>query len=358
MSSLKGDNMSNDRTGGSRRKARVRPPVAHFGEHFTPESDPPKPYEIESLGKRAVEKGFMDGDTLQAQCVLEKIGYQHASSYFDLFKQEDGSMSDSSTMKLLHRMILLDRKYQALLMEYIGLFELQFRARYAYFMSLKRGAFAHRNPKNFKNESYYRNFLNIYEKEFNRQLKNRNRDIRKAFDEYGDAPIWLAVEVMSFSTISKLYSNTKSKEVRKEVAAGFGTTPEQLESWMHSLATVRNICAHFGRLIGTKLVSRPKKLKEIDLDNASPLYPVLLLEYMTRDWPLFADDPTLAYGISLLLDVISCSSTSVTSTLLQDSLMIGPRFCSHPMSSQPDFSMKRNSSTTTRKLDAYGSIFD
>lgn len=209
-------NIGNDRTGGSRRKARVRPPVAHFEEHFTPKATAPEPYEIESLGQHAAEKGFVDALTTQAQCVLEKIGYQHASSYFDMFKRSDGTFSPDATMKLLHRLILFDRKYEALLMEHIGLFELQFRARYAYFMSLKRGAFAHRNPKNFKNQDYFRSFLKNYQREFNRQLSNRNGDMIRAYEMYGDAPIWLAVEAMSFGTLSKLYSNTKSKEVRAD----------------------------------------------------------------------------------------------------------------------------------------------
>lgn len=296
-------NIGNDRTGGSRRKARVRPPVAHFEEHFTPKATAPEPYEIESLGQHAAEKGFVDALTTQAQCVLEKIGYQHASSYFDMFKRSDGTFSPDATMKLLHRLILFDRKYEALLMEHIGLFELQFRARYAYFMSLKRGAFAHRNPKNFKNQDYFRSFLKNYQREFNRQLSNRNGDMIRAYEMYGDAPIWLAVEAMSFGTLSKLYSNTKSKEVRAEVAAGFGASPEELESWIRALSSVRNTCAHFGRLCGTKLVRRPKKIPGIDLDNASPFYPVLLLGYMARDWPLFADDTTLAYSLSLLIDV-------------------------------------------------------
>lgn len=295
--------MGNDRTGGSRRKARVRPPVAIFGEDFTPKSEPPEPFDMESLGRHAVGRGFADGATAQSQCILERIGYQHASSYFDLFKDEDGNIGPNASMKALHQAILFDRKFQALLIEHIGLFELQFRARYAYHMSQNRGAFAHRNPKNFKDHGHFSKFLKTYNDEFNRQVKNRNADILKAYDAYGDAPIWLAVEIMSFGTLSMLYGNTKSRAVREGVASSFGATPDELESWMRALSGVRNTCAHFGRLCGTKLVRRPKRLHGVGIDNGSPFYAVLLLEYMSRSWPLFDDDTSIAYGISLLRDV-------------------------------------------------------
>lgn len=192
--------------------------------------------------------------------MLETIGYQHVSSYFDLFKDANGDIIQGASVKQLHRAILFDRKLQALLLEYIGLFELQFRARFSYMLSLKRGAFAHRNPKNFKDRKKFDDFLRRYGQEFNRQLKNRNTEITKAYDTYGDAPVWLAVETMSFGTLSMLYQNTKSKEIRNGVARHFGVTPEELESWARALSSVRNICAHFNRLCGTKPVSRPKKI--------------------------------------------------------------------------------------------------
>ncbi|MEI4907989.1 Abi family protein, partial [Klebsiella pneumoniae] len=91
---------------------------------------------------------------------------------------------------------------------------LQFRAQYSYALSAERGAFAHRNPRNFKNPDYFDSFLASYQKEFNRQLRNRNREISRAYEEYGDAPTWLAVEIMSFGTLSMLFKNTRSAKVR------------------------------------------------------------------------------------------------------------------------------------------------
>ncbi len=296
--------MENDRTGGSRRRARVNPPVVHFSEQFAPKSEAPAPYERDSLGRHAVERGFLDGGTDQAKHILDRIGYQHASSYFDLFKDADGEIGPDASMKELHRVILFDRKFQALLMEYIGLFELQFRAQYAYLMSSERGAFAHRNPRNFKDGDHFAGFLKRYEDEFNRQLRKGNRDIARAYEEYGDAPTWLAVEIMSFGTLSMLFNNTRSKAVRNGVAQSFGATADNLVSWTRAISGVRNTCAHFGRLCGTKLASRPRMLPGVPGDNGNPMYVVPILMSLLNSRKLFPDDTTLSYGLTFVRDAM------------------------------------------------------
>ena len=292
--------MSADRTGGSRGNAGVNPPVVHFSPDFQPKAEPPEPFKLCDLREHAAARGFRDGDTPQAEYLLNRISYQHASGYFDLFKDDDGNIPGDAALRQVHRVILFDRKLQALLMEYIGLFELQFRAQYSYAITSERGAFAHRNPKNFKNQDHYRSFLRSYEKEFNRQLKSRNPEVAKALQTYGDAPTWLAVEIMTFGTLSMLYNNTRSRTARESVAKSFGATSEYLASWTRAISSVRNQCAHFGQLVGKNLVSKPKRIPDAKGDNGSILYIIMLLVHVLSSDSLFTDDSTLAYGPMLI----------------------------------------------------------
>ncbi|WP_165048295.1 Abi family protein [Adlercreutzia sp. ZJ305] len=272
---------------------------------FEPKTSEPSPLRIADLGSMAKRRGFSDGEAPQSTAILNRIGYQHASSYFDLFKKPDGTVENDASMKELNRVILFDRKYQALLFEHIGLFELQFRAQYAYHMSEKRGAFAHRNPKNFKDRDHFNEFLKRYGSEYNRQIRNHNPDITKANEKYGDAPTWLAVEIMSFGTLSMLYNNTKSKDVRKGVAMSFGCTAEELSSWARCLSGARNTCAHFGRLCGTQLTSKPRTISGTKgWDNGSPFYVALILLYVFRTCDFFDDDATLSYNLSMMCDLL------------------------------------------------------
>ena len=297
-----------DRTGGSRRKTGIKPPVVHFHETFLPKSAAPAPFDIHDLRKHALDRGFQDGDTEQAEHFLNRISYQHASGYFSLFEDGNGGISDDASLMKLHRVILFDRKLQVLLMEYIGLFELQFRAQYSYLLSMERGAFAHRNPKNFKEQKHFATFLKRYSEEFNRQMKNRNREIVSAYEKYGDAPTWLAVEIMSFGTLSMLYRNTRSRSVRDNVAASFGVTHDELASWTRAISAVRNQCAHFGQLCGRTLISRPKKVAGVEGDNGNPFYITIVLEKLLSSRSFFADDASLSYELLMFRDVLQLFS--------------------------------------------------
>lgn len=296
----KPDKMNRDRTGGGRGNAGVNPPVAHFSTPFPLPTDSPLPFRMEDLRAHARAKGFPDGDSDQAEYFLNRISYQHASGYYKLFQNDDGTLAEDASLMRVHRAILFDRKMQALLMEYIGLFELQFRAQYSYRLAEERGAFAHRNPSNFKKREFFDKFIEKYENEFNRQMKNRNAEVVSAYARYGDAPTWLAVEIMSFGTLSMLYSNTRSRNVREGVSSSFGATPEEFQSWSRSISAVRNQCAHFGQLCGRKLVSRPKMIPGVKADNGDPFYIALILMKLLRSDRFFSDDGTLAYSPMML----------------------------------------------------------
>ena len=57
------------------------------------------------------------------------------------------------------------------------------------------------------------------------------------------------LEIVSFGTLGKLYSNFKDNAVKKVVARSFNV-PQYvyLESWIASLAALRNGCAHHARV--------------------------------------------------------------------------------------------------------------
>ena len=99
-----------------------------------------------------------------------------------------------------------------------------------------------------------------------------------------------------------LYKNTRSAKVRGAVAASFHADSDHFESWTRALSTIRNTCAHFGRLCGTRLVSKPKRIPGAKGNNEIPFYALMLLAHMLSGELFFEDDPSLAYSICLLAD--------------------------------------------------------
>ena len=60
-------------------------------------------------------------------------------------------------------------------------------------------------------------------------------------------PSWMVAETVSITTWSRAYCEIHRKD-RKAISQDFGLSPEVLESWMHSVCHVRNLCAHHSRL--------------------------------------------------------------------------------------------------------------
>lgn len=273
-------------------------------DKFVPKANAPKTLLPGQLRKLLVKEGFLDGDTDQAESVLNRISYQHLSEYFALIKKIDAK--EYRSFKMLHRVAMFDRKLQSLLMEGIGIFELQFRAQYSYSLAAEKGSFAHRDPSNFKSQKYYSNTLVSYEKEINRQVKKKNKTVIDALSKYGDLPLWLAVEIMSFGTLSMLYNNTRSKRVRRAVSDSFGAKYDDFTSWTRSLSALRNQCAHFGSVCPHTLISRPKRIEGLSYkDNGHFYYAILIIEYLLGHDQLYTDDPSITYSLSFAKSVVN-----------------------------------------------------
>lgn len=240
---------------------------------------------------RAADKGFSDQDSKRASYFFERVSFQHASEYFGLYPS-------GTTLDHIYRAVEFDRKFQAMLMEFIGVFELQFRAQYSYALSLMCGPFAHRDPANFRSPKQHAKSIERYVEERDRQLMS-NPDVREAKEKYGDVPTWMAVEVMTFGTLSKLYGNTRVTKVCRSVADSFGVKAEVLGSWLHTLSLVRNRCAHFSSLCPVPLKSRPKRIGGVPADNTGAFYVVLILEKLMSSQDVFLDSIGLSYTMDL-----------------------------------------------------------
>ena len=86
-----------------------------------------------------------------------------------------------------------------------------------------------------------------------RELKRSKEDfIREHYAKYDNPafpPSWKSLELASFGTLSKFYYNFSDIRAKKIVARSFNLPQhEVLESWMRSIAVLRNCCAHHARI--------------------------------------------------------------------------------------------------------------
>lgn len=295
--------ISDDRAEGSdvRKGGRINPSAVFISPEFTPKKQPPTPLDLNGMMAKAKESGFIDADSEPAKFLMGRISYQHMCEYLDVIKRCDEPVPMS--IREVNRLMAIDREYQRILFEYIGLFELQFRSSYAREMSLQYGAFAHRNPRLYKSAKHFEGFLNEYSIPFKRIRYGNECRQKRHIREYGDMPIWEAVEEVSLGTLSKPYKNTKSAAVRDAVASSFACDRELFESWTSCLTVVRNQIAHFGVLLGKTLPRQPKKMPEIDADNTNPFYVTLVLMRMLRTNAHFQGLPELMFSTQIFLKI-------------------------------------------------------
>nr|WP_317188062.1 Abi family protein [Acinetobacter gerneri] len=55
-------------------------------------------------------------------------------------------------------------------------------------------------------------------------------------------PCWMIAEVLPLGSWSKLYEHLVQSKDRKQVSKQFDLSPELLESWLHALTYLRNVC--------------------------------------------------------------------------------------------------------------------
>lgn len=80
---------------------------------------------------------------------------------------------------------------------------------------------------------------------------------KKYGDEHRVLPIWMAAEIMTLGTLLTFHRGCH-QDIRTEIAKPFGVHETVFASWLLSLNTVRNICAHHGRLWNRDFGTKPK----------------------------------------------------------------------------------------------------
>lgn len=88
--------------------------------------------------------------------------------------------------------------------------------------------------------------------------------VRHRADDYRDLPVWAAVDVLSFGTLSKAIDFIRDEDVRRGVADTWGLRQMGFSSTVRSLAVLRNTCAHHSRLWNTV----PPNLPDLGLKAA------------------------------------------------------------------------------------------
>ena len=235
--------------------------------------------------ERLKSNGLDIHDESEALRKLGVVSYFRIAAYLRPMEddKETHHFKLGSTLENAFALYEFDTKLRQLIFAAIQEIEIALRAKVIQHFSLAYGPFWFMDVNLSANERLFaQNLLAI-----DRELERSREDFIKAhFKKYirpAFPPAWKTLELASLGTLSKLYYNFSDKKVKKAIAREFNLpNHEILESWMRSIASLRNCCAHHARIWNRSLSATPQMTGKIrgnwinhtDIDS-NRLYAVL-----------------------------------------------------------------------------------
>lgn len=201
--------------------------------------------------------GLVVGDEAAACDFLRHLNYYRFSGYGVAFETQRHVFRPGTTFESIRAAYVFDRSLRDLVTESLEVIELDLRAATAHSFGQAHGAFGHINPGKYFFTFDHAEWLRKLHDETDRSDELFVKHYKKTYNEFPDLPIWVAMEIMSFGALSKMYSGLM-KDDQKPIAACYGLQPLTLGSWLHHLAYIRNLCAHHCRLWDRVWAIRPE----------------------------------------------------------------------------------------------------
>ncbi len=219
------------------------------------------PLSLEQQADLLLSRG-MTGDR---QLIIERlsmVNYYRLSGYWHTFRNLPAQdFTPNTTFEKIWMRYTFDRQLRLLVMDAVERVEVAFRGNLAYRIAHKYG-----NPFAYAEDAIALPNLRADERNrFLASLADETKSSKETFvrhfrDKYGKdqvyMPIWMVTEIMTFGHALTLYRGS-ADATKAAVAAPFGVHDKVFLSWLLTLNTIRNICAHHARLWNRSLGIKP-----------------------------------------------------------------------------------------------------
>ena len=216
---------------------------------------------ISDIIERLKRNGLIIANETEALRKLGIVSYFRIAAYLRPMEYDKTChcFKPGSTLENAFALYEFDTSLRLLLFAAIQEIEIALRTKVIQHFSLLYGAFWFMDVRLSVNERLFSQNLAAIDRELER---SRVDFIKEHFNRYSKPafpPAWKTLEVVSLGTLSKLYYNFSNKKTKKSIAHEFNLpNHEMLESWMRSIAALRNCCAHHSRIWNNCFSSTPQ----------------------------------------------------------------------------------------------------
>lgn len=211
--------------------------------------------------------GLKISDNVFARHYLQNVSYYRLKAYTYPFRNQSRPSVESILFqknidfKDIVDLYVFDRRLRILIINELEKIEVSLRTQLSLSYALQENdAFWYTNRKWYgkTDENAYRKLLTDIENDVARS----NEEFIKHFQgKYVESmpPSWMALEVVSFGTLSRMYHLLGTKTEKRTIAKFFGIGNEEVFSnWLHAFSNLRNCCAHHSRIWNRRFIVRIK----------------------------------------------------------------------------------------------------
>lgn len=217
------------------------------------------PLTFEQQAHRLLDRGLIaDRDELITR--LSAVNYYRLTGYLYPFRKPDDTFLPGTTLEIVWRRYVFDRRLRVLILDAIERIEVAVRTKLVYHLSHHiqagcsdpAGAFGYLDQRYFPGFKTASEFLKWRSKLAAETDRAKSEKFVQHFRaKYGadhpELPGWMVAELMSFGAVLTLAKNVVS-EVQDKTAAEYGFPYQHFISWLQALMVLRNACAHHDRI--------------------------------------------------------------------------------------------------------------
>lgn len=235
-----------------------------------------------------LDRGLNIGDQDKALSFISSVSFFRLSPYMRPFQKDNDqhTFHVKVEFKQLAELYDFDRRLRLLVMDAIERAEIAVRASISNYMGVVYGAHWYLDSTKYTRQYKHKELLESIENKQKRAKKDYLRECshidklnKSSVDKvilktrrkqesyarhyeisYSEPPLmpnWAMLEELTLGQLSHMFKGLRHDRDKKAIARQLNLPAPLLESWLHTLTAIRNICAHHSRLWNRELGIKP-----------------------------------------------------------------------------------------------------
>ncbi len=215
------------------------------------------------------QRGLVINDFTLAEHYLTHVGYYRLAGYWQFLQSDrlNHIFIPGTTLNNVIDLYNFDRELRLILSDAIERIEVSLRTLIVNAMCSTHGSGWFSEPDCAERADRFHDNVSGIKSELDRSSEDFIVHHLRKYGKDEFPPAWKTIQVLSFGSLSKLYSNIRNDfPEKKSIAKQLGLpTYTWLESWMLVISVLRNHCAHHSRVCHRRFNFPPKELRRSNL---------------------------------------------------------------------------------------------